>query len=71
MPFPQPPTRRNVRYPLHLPVSVRAGPQRDAHRSGGISVNGILLSSAFLIPEGSNVELAVGVPAPARPGNFF
>ncbi len=48
MDSPQRPERRDIRYPLHLPVSL-------------ISLGGILLSSAFLIPEGSTVEVTFGV----------
>ncbi len=58
---PQTPARRTLRYPLHLPVSIKVG-QREIHaQSENISLGGILLSSDFLIPEGSVVELAVGV----------
>jgi len=37
-------------------------------RSENISLGGILLSSAFLIPEGSAVEVAVGVERLPDPG---
>jgi hypothetical protein len=60
--------RRDIRYPLHLPVSLTLAHKELHGRSENISLGGILLSSAFLIPEGSTVEVAVGVPAPARPG---
>lgn len=53
--------RRSLRYPLQLPVSVRVGNQKIQARSENISLRGILLSSDCLIPEGSAVELEVGV----------
>jgi hypothetical protein len=57
----QQPDRRTLRYPLHLPVSVKLGSKEMHARSENISLSGILLSSELLIPEGSAVELAVGV----------
>lgn len=53
--------RRTLRYPLDLPVSVKLGNKEINARSENISLKGILLSSAFVIPEGSAVELAIGV----------
>ncbi len=60
--------RREPRYPVHLPVSLTIAHKELHAHSENISLGGILLSSGFLIPEGSKVEVAVGVPAPARPG---
>jgi hypothetical protein len=54
------PARRSVRYHLHLPVSVKLAKEEFQTTSENISLNGILLTSAFLIPEGSTVELTVG-----------
>jgi hypothetical protein len=68
MDSPQRIERRDVRYPVHLPVSLTLAHKKLHARSENISLGGILLSSAFLIPEGSTVEVAVGVSAPARPG---
>src|SRR5579872_2689305 len=66
--LPQRPVRRDVRYPLHLPVLIRTS-HKDLHtRSENISLGGILLSSASLIPEGSAVEVAVGVENLPDPG---
>ena len=62
------PERQNVRYPLHLPVAVKLGQEEMHTQSENISLNGILLSSAFLIPAGSTVELAVGVAQVPSPG---
>jgi hypothetical protein len=53
--------RRDIRYPLHLPVSLKVAGKELHTRSENISLGGILLSSAFLIPEGSTVEVAFGV----------
>ena len=61
MPSPQRRERRDVRYPLNLPVSVKLGDGEMRAYSENISLGGILLSSAYLIPEGSTVELAIGV----------
>jgi hypothetical protein len=53
--------RRDVRYPLHMPVILKLAHQQMQARSENISLRGILLSSASLIPQGSTVEVAVGV----------
>ena len=63
--------RPAVRYPLHLLVSVRLAEKEINTQSENISLNGILLSSAFLIPEGSTVELAVAVGRTPNPGIFL
>jgi hypothetical protein len=61
--------RRDFRFPLHLPVLVRMPPLKELHaRSENISMGGILLSSAFLIPEGSAVEVSIGVEHMTDPG---
>jgi len=66
---PQQQQRRDFRYPLHLPVLVQMKQRRAMHtRSENISLGGILLSSAFLIPEGSTVEVSVGVDHLPDPG---
>jgi hypothetical protein len=60
--------RRCIRYPLHLPVSVKLAHKEMLAHSENISLGGILLSSTFLIPEGSAVELAVTVAHLPDPG---
>lgn len=50
-----------MRYPLQFPVCVKLDNREIQTQSENISLGGILLSSDFLIPEGSAVELAVGV----------
>ena len=65
---PRQPERQNIRYPLHLPVAVKLGQEEMHTQSENISLNGILLSSALLIPPGSTVELAVGVAQVPSPG---
>jgi len=57
----QRPERRDVRYPLHMPVILKLAHKEMQARSENISLRGILLSSATLIPQGSTVEVAVGV----------
>ena len=71
MPSPEQPVRRDARYPLRLPVSIRLADREMHTQSENISLNGILLSSAFLIPEGSTVELAVAVGRMPNPGIFL
>jgi len=71
MPSPQQPLRRYVRYPLHLPVSLRLGDREISTQSENISVKGILLSCAFLVPEGTPVELAVIVGTSPSPNVFL
>ncbi len=69
MDSPQRHERRDFRYPLHLPVLIRIAQRREMHaRSENIGLSGILLSSAFLIPEGSAVEVSVGVEHTPEPG---
>jgi hypothetical protein len=41
---PQPPERRDIRYPLHLPVSLKVADKKMHTRSENISLGGILLS---------------------------
>jgi len=53
--------RRDVRYPLHMPVILKMAHKQMQARSENISLRGILLSSTALIPQGSMVEVAVGV----------
>jgi len=60
--------RRCIRYPLHLPVSIKLAHKEMHARSENISLGGILLSSDFIIPEGSAVELAVTVAHQPDPG---
>jgi hypothetical protein len=60
-PFEQAPRRRDIRYPVRLPVIVRLAAAEIAARSENLSLAGILLSSDSLIPEGSTVDLAVEV----------
>jgi hypothetical protein len=61
MDSPQRPEQRHTRYPLHLPVLLKVADKELRTRSENISLGGILLSSASLIPEGSMVEVAFGV----------
>ncbi len=70
MDSPQRQERRDVRYPLHLPVLIRMAAARKElrARSENISLSGILLSSSFLIPEGSAVEISIGVEHLPDPG---
>jgi hypothetical protein len=62
------PERREMRYPLHLPVLIKTARQEMHARSENISLGGILLSSAFLIPEGATVDVAIGVKHMPDPG---
>ncbi len=69
MDSPQRQERREFRYPLHLPVLVRMPHRKEMRtRSENISLGGILLSSAFVIPEGSIVDVTVGVEHLPDPG---
>lgn len=69
MPFPQRHERRDFRYPLHLPVLIKTAQRKQVQaRSENISLGGILLTSSFLIPEGSAVEVAIGVEHMPDPG---
>jgi hypothetical protein len=68
MDSPKPQERRGTRYSLNLPVSLTLAHKKMHARSENISLGGILLSSAFLIPEGSVVDVAVRVAALPQPG---
>jgi len=68
MDSPKPQERRGTRYSLNLPVSLTLAHKKMHARSENISLGGILLSSAFLIPEGSEVDVAVRVAALPQPG---
>ena len=69
MVFPDCGKRREVRYPLHLPVSVVGEnvPQQISALSENISLNGILFSAGSAIPQGSCVTLFVSVPRVGSP----
>jgi hypothetical protein len=68
---PQHPRRRDIRYPLHLPVSVKLADKEIRTRSENVSLGGILVSSAVIIPEGSAVGVDVGVVHPSQPGTLL
>jgi hypothetical protein len=57
--------RRDVRYPLHLPVIVKAtggGRSETSGLSDNISVRGVLFFTANPIPQGSSVRMFVRFP---------
>jgi len=61
--------RRELRYPLHLPVLVSMSQRKEMRtRSENISLGGILVSSAIPLPEGSSVDVSVGVDHLPDPG---
>jgi hypothetical protein len=64
------PHRSSIRYQLQLPVSLRLAHEEMRAQSENISAEGILLSSTFMIPEGSAVGVAVEIVR-SRPGTFF
>ena len=66
----QRPPRSSIRRQLHLPVSLKLANKELYGQSENISNDGILLSSAFLIPEGSCVVIAVEIVR-SRPGTFL
>ncbi len=70
MDSPQRPQRSSIRHQLQLPVSLKLANRELYGQSENISRNGILISSALLIPEGSSVEMAVGIVR-SRPGTFL
>jgi hypothetical protein len=61
MDSPQQLERLSIRYPLNLPVSLTLAHQELHARSENVSLGGILLASAFPIPEGSTVDVAIGI----------
>ena len=64
------PDRNRIRHQLQLPVSLRFAHHEMRAQSENISAQGILVSSAFLIPEGCAVDVAVEIVR-CRPGTFF
>jgi PilZ domain len=63
--------RRGIRYSLNLPVSLTLAHKKFHARSESISLGGILLSSALLVPEGSVVEVEVRVARLPQPGTYL
>jgi hypothetical protein len=61
LPSDQAERRRDERYPVRLPVTVKLATTEMSAQSENLSLRGILLSSNFLIPEGSTVGLEIGV----------
>lgn len=61
LPSDQAERRRDKRYPVRLPVTVKLATTEMSAQSENLSLRGILLSSNFLIPEGFTVELEIGV----------
>jgi PilZ domain-containing protein len=69
MPSPRRNERRDFRFHLHLPVLIKTVQRKSMRaRTENISLGGILLSSSCLIPEGSVVEVSIGVEHLADPG---
>lgn len=68
MDSPKPQERHGIRYSLNLPVSLTLAHKTVNARSENISLEGILLSSAFLIPEGSVVDVDVRIANLPQPG---
>jgi hypothetical protein len=66
--MPSPQQRRDIRHSLNLPVSLTLAHKQLHARSENISLVGILLTSAFLIPEGTTVDVTVGVAHLPKPG---
>ena len=66
-----PESRKSVRYPLHVPVTLKLGTAEIAAQSENISKTGILLSSNFLILKGSFVELTVHFTQSLETGSFL
>ena len=69
MPLHQNCPRRDRRYIAQLPVLVSLSREVIHAQSENISLNGILVSSEFHIPEGSVVEVAIAVPIVLLAGN--
>lgn len=67
---PQGPQRTSIRYQLQLPVLLKLAHKELYGQTENISANGMLFSSALLIPEGSAVEMAVRIVR-SRPGTFL
>jgi hypothetical protein len=63
--------RRGIRYSLNLPVSLTLAHKKFHARSESISLGGILLSSALLVPEGSVVDVEVRVAHLPQPGTYL
>src|SRR5271165_1249381 len=71
MDSPRPQERRGIRYSLNFPVSLTLAHKKFQARSESISLGGILLSSSFLVPEGSTVEVEVRVAHLPQPGAYL
>jgi hypothetical protein len=58
-----PDMRSSVRFPLHLPLAVRAESREQLTETSDISSGGVLFQADFSVQVGSMIELTIGMPA--------
>ena len=58
-----PDMRSSVRFPLHLPLAVRAESREHFTETSDISSGGVLFSADFGVPVGSTIEFTIAMPA--------
>jgi PilZ domain len=55
--------RSSVRFPLHLPLAVRAESREQYTETSDISSNGVLFQADFGVQVGSTIEFTINMPA--------
>jgi PilZ domain len=61
---PIPETRSSVRFPLHLPVAIRAEQTERKAETLNISAGGVLIEMNEVLDIGSRIEFTIYVPGP-------
>ena len=55
--------RSSVRFPLHLPLSVRVESRERYTETSDISSGGVMFRADFGVPVGSTIEFTISMPA--------
>jgi hypothetical protein len=58
-----PDMRSSVRFPLHLPLAVRADSREHYTETSDISSGGVLFQADLGVPVGSTIEFTIAMPA--------
>ena len=58
-----PDMRSSVRFPLHLPLAVRADSREHYTETSDISSGGVLFHADLGVPVGSTIEFTIAMPA--------
>ncbi len=58
-----PDMRSSVRFPLHLPLAVRADSREHFTQTSDISSGGVMFQADLGVPVGSTIEFTIAMPA--------